>query len=98
MADCSVPTDFLDRDGVLPAVSFPKTDESAPRRTASIARSDHERVLSCQAHRQWNSPIKLRGAIRAPLFHKRPSRDDTRAGSSLINQSRSALFLGFAVP
>ena len=48
--------DFPDRDGILAAVSLPKTNESAPRGTTSIDRSDNERVPSCQAHRQWDSP------------------------------------------
>ena len=50
------PTDFPSRDGILASESFPKANERAPRGATSIARSDHERVPSYQAHRQWDNP------------------------------------------
>ena len=53
MADRSVPTDFIGRDGILASGAFPKTNERAPCGATAIDRPDNEGVSSCQAHRHW---------------------------------------------
>ena len=51
----------------LASRSLPKTKERAPRRATSIAWTDNERISSCQAHRHWGQPVRLRWITQAIL-------------------------------